>query len=284
MPDTHRTWPIGKRYDGGVVVARAEHIAAFARATGDENPAFFGPDAVAPLVFHMRLFRDLAFETLLDPELSLDVMRLVHGEHDVTFHAPIHAGDRVAVDAVLDDVAEKASGTIVVLRYTASVLDLPVLQARSSFFVRGASRRTGEATSRSTPSLRPDPDVERRIEVAPDQSYRYADASLDTNPIHVDPDFARAVGFPDVILQGLATMAMTGAAATDALAGGDPLRVQRFNARFVRPVFNGAHLRVGFWKRSDGSFDLETTDALAGTLHASGVVTLREVAREAGDR
>ena len=32
-----------------------------------------------------------------------------------------------------------------------------------------------------------------------DQSYRYAKASLDDNPIHVDPDTAKAAGLPNVI-------------------------------------------------------------------------------------
>jgi acyl dehydratase len=284
MSETKRTWPLGKRYDGGEALVEAEHIVAFALATNDENPSYFGTNALAPPIFHMRLFRDLVLEILLDPELSLDVMRLVHGEHDVSFFAPIRAGDRVAVGASLDHVAEKATGTVVVLRYTAHIRGEPVLEARSSFFVRRSSPRVEDGHRRSTPSTRGEAEIERRIDVGLDQSYRYAEASLDSNPIHVQPEVARAVGFDDVILQGLATMAMTGAGAIWALAEGDPLRLERFAVRFVRPVYNGAHLRAGFWRRPDGSFDVETSDLASGALHLGGVVSLRHTALGASGR
>ena len=52
----------------------------------------------------------------------------------------------------------------------------------------------------------------------------YADGSGDHNPIHVDPDFAKGVGLPGIILQGLCTMAFNFKAVQDEVAGGDPLR------------------------------------------------------------
>ena len=47
------------------------------------------------------------------------------------------------------------------------------------------------------------------LKVTPDRyvTYRYAGASGDFNPIHIDEEFARSVGFPGRILHGLWTMA-----------------------------------------------------------------------------
>src|SRR6202012_3138145 len=57
--------------------------------------------------------------------------------------------------------------------------------------------------------LRGDMDEHREMTVTPGRylTYRYAGASGDFNPIHLDDEFARAVGLPGRILHGLWTMA-----------------------------------------------------------------------------
>src|SRR5881227_4458473 len=64
------------------------------------------------------------------------------------------------------------------------------------------------------------------LRVTPDKylTVRYAGASGDFNPIHIDEDFARSVGLPGRILHGLYTMAQVARAQTDAAGGPDKLR------------------------------------------------------------
>jgi len=71
------------------------------------------------------------------------------------------------------------------------------------------------------------------LKVTPDKylPHRYAGASGDFNPIHIDPDFARQVGLPRNILHGLYTMALV-ARANAALAGGDPRALKRLKVQF----------------------------------------------------
>lgn len=61
--------------------------------------------------------------------------------------------------------------------------------------------------------------------------HRYAGASGDFNPIHIDPDFARSVGLPGNILHGLYGIALVARAAT-AAAGGDPSALRRLGVQF----------------------------------------------------
>ncbi len=63
---------------------------------------------------------------------------------------------------------------------------------------------------------------------------RYAEASLDGNPIHQDEGFARGVGLPDVIAHGMWTMGAVGTVVSD--WAGDPGRVLEFGTRFTKPV------------------------------------------------
>jgi acyl dehydratase len=65
-----------------------------------------------------------------------------------------------------------------------------------------------------------------RVSVTPDKylTNRYAGASGDFNPIHIDEEFARAVGLPGRILHGLWTMAQVARAQTEAAGGPQHLK------------------------------------------------------------
>ena len=71
------------------------------------------------------------------------------------------------------------------------------------------------------------------LRVTPDKylPHRYAGASGDFNPIHIDPEFAKAVGLPNTILHGLYMMGLTARAATEA-SGGDPKSLKRLSVQF----------------------------------------------------
>ena len=71
------------------------------------------------------------------------------------------------------------------------------------------------------------------LRVTPDKylPHRYAGASGDFNPIHIDPEFAKAVGLPGNILHGLYSMAQVARAHTDA-AGGDPCALRSLSVQF----------------------------------------------------
>jgi acyl dehydratase len=70
------------------------------------------------------------------------------------------------------------------------------------------------------------------LKVTPDRylTARYAGASGDFNPIHIDEDFARSVGLPGRILHGLWTMAQVARAQTEAAGG--PQHLKRLTVQF----------------------------------------------------
>src|SRR5215510_4170129 len=73
---------IGKTLSTGSAVVDAEHVAAFARALRDPNPAYHGPDATtAPLTYPIAFMAQaMAGGTNTFLELDLNFMTLVHGE------------------------------------------------------------------------------------------------------------------------------------------------------------------------------------------------------------
>ena len=70
------------------------------------------------------------------------------------------------------------------------------------------------------------------MKLTPDRyvTYRYAGASGDFNPIHIDEEFATSVGLPGRILHGLWTMAQVARAQTEAAGG--PESLKRLSVQF----------------------------------------------------
>jgi acyl dehydratase len=105
------------------------------------------------------------------------------------------------------------------------------------------------------------------LRVTPDKylTARYAGASGDFNPIHIDEEFARAVGLPGRILHGLWTMAQVARAQTDAAGG--PEHLKRLSVQFrgmgvpeQEVVVSGSVREV-----ADGRMVVDTVAEQAGT-------------------
>jgi acyl dehydratase len=77
-------------------------------------------------------------------------------------------------------------------------------------------------------------DAVPELRVIPDKyvTNRYAGASGDFNPIHIDPEFAKSVGLPGNILHGLYSMGLVAIAAAQGLGGGDPRAMKKLSVQF----------------------------------------------------
>lgn len=70
----------------------------------------------------------------------------------------------------------------------------------------------------------------------PEDLVRYAQASGDSNPLHLDPEFARQAGFADLVVHGMLNMAHLGRLLTDHFSAE---RIRSFSARFEGVVLVG---------------------------------------------
>jgi acyl dehydratase len=96
--------------------------------------------------------------------------------------------------------------------------------------------------------------VDIELKVTPDKylPHRYAGASGDFNPIHIDPQFAQEVGLPSNILHGLYSMAQVARACTSA-AGGDPRSLRRLSVQFRGMGFPEQEMTVTGTAKESGS-------------------------------
>src|SRR6267142_142989 len=105
-----------------------------------------------------------------------------------------------------------------------------------------------------------------QLSVTPDKylTVRYAGASGDFNPIHIDEEFARAVGLPGRILHGLWTMAQVARAQTEAAGG--PQHLKRLAVQFRGMGLPEQEVVVGGTVReaADGRTVIDTVAEQAG--------------------
>jgi acyl dehydratase len=266
----------GKEFPVKSFEVTAGRIEAFARATNDDNEVYFkGDESVASPVFPVVSAFDSFMEASMDADLGADLLRLVHGAEEHVLLKPIRPGDILTVTPVLETIETKDSGETftVSAKQTDSGGDL-VAEVRGTMFIRGTgSRRKAAAEAAAT---EPDHDIvfEETTKVDDDQPARYAEASGDHNPIHLDPDTAKMAGLPGVILHGMCTMAIATKAAVNGLAGGDPTRVRRVAVRFSRPVLPGRELTTRLWKTGASAYGFETYNSKGSAVIKGGVVEI----------
>lgn len=277
------TGAVGRTYPSSAYLVTAEAIRAYAAATNEDNPVFTGAEPVAPPAFPVVPGASILAAALFDPELGINLARLVHGEEDHRLHAPIRPGDQLAVAGSLEAIDIKESGETFTV-YTSLTNQDGVLAAelRSMMFVRGSGSRSRAA---GAGEAAPEPELAFSAvqKVDEDQTYRYAEASGDHNPIHTDPEFARnAAGLPGIILHGMATMAFAGKVILDEACAGDPARLQRLKVRFSKPVFPGETLTTRVWLAPGGAsggvvtYEFETLNTRGSAVLKNGVAEVRE--------
>jgi acyl dehydratase len=98
--------------------------------------------------------------------------------------------------------------------------------------------------------------------------------SGDYNPLHADPEVARAAGFKRPILHGLCTFGMAAHAVLRAGCEYDAARIKAMAVRFTSPVYPGETIRFQFWKRAEKLHLRARIDARDMIVLNNGIVDL----------
>jgi acyl dehydratase len=240
-----------------------DRLVQYAEATNDPIAAHRAGD-LAPPVFAIVP----VFQALLEPALEvvpLSVLgRVLHGEQDFRFHRPIRPGDVLVSRGKMTGFEGLPNGTrcCTYLETRDERGELVVEQYVTSF-IRGFDdgRRIGELSPghKLDESARSGaPTAEFTQHVDDDQTFRYAPASGDPMPIHVDEQVARDAGLPGIIAHGFCMLAFTSWGVLEELGAADCSRLKRLAVRFSKPVLPGQVIHTRVWQTGPGSFGFET--------------------------
>ncbi len=189
---------------------------------------------------------------LSDPKAGADWKRLLHGEQSVQTLRPLPPAGTVVGRTRVTDVIDKGEGKGALVYTVREITDQAsgTVYARqeSTTFLRGDGGFGGPSGPVRTPHRLPDraPDRTVTLRTLPQAALIYR-LSGDYNPLHADPDVARAGGFERPILHGMCTFGIAGYALVQGAAGGDPDRVTAVAARFTAPVYPGETIATELW-------------------------------------
>ncbi len=242
---------LGKVYPEVRYKVELEAMKAYALATNEDNPLLVGPGAeMASPMFAVVWLAEPMMHCLFDGELIADanIGRMVHGGQDMRFVQVVRAGQTIVTKARVAGIEEKSTGELLHIALESKTEEgEQVLEATASFFFRGPPDPERAKSKRIEETL-PDAGLfESQLRVDSDQTFRYAEASGDRNPIHTDEDTARMMGFDGIIVHGLCTMALAQKAVIDGALDGRPERLRRLQVQFAKPVSPGDVLDLRAW-------------------------------------
>lgn len=267
---------IGKQFGPHACAVTQGGIDAYALVTGGgANPAYAGGMAPPsyPVVYELPVLEKIWSDPALnggEEQARNNVLMLVHGDQRMAFHRPLRAGDEVSFTAHIDGIEDKGSGEVLALRTESRAGGELVCESKWGLFIRGigSGKKPGAGKKPSAPSAKPAAEeaapeavFKSVVEIPADITPRYAAASNDRNPIHLDGDVAKAAGLKGVVVHGLCTMSTVMQSLIDGHLGGAPERLKSLAVRFSAPVYPGDTLTLECRDAGGGAVSFEVAGA-----------------------
>jgi acyl dehydratase len=233
----------------------------------DETPQVLPTFGNVAQTFHMT-----APPTVKFPGIDIELSKVLHASEAVSVPGPIPPSGTGRAVTRFTEIWDKGKAAVIWSETTVTTLDGdPLWTQKRSIFARGEGGFGGERGP-STSAAPPDraPDVELSIPTLPQQALLYRLCG-DRNPLHSDPGFASAAGFPKPILHGLCTYGIGAKALVDEFLDGDVSRVASYGARFAGVLYPGETLKASVWKDGDRLLAVLTAPRRDDAVVLSGV-------------
>ncbi|WP_112469385.1 MaoC/PaaZ C-terminal domain-containing protein [Streptomyces triticisoli] len=186
------------------------------------------------------------------PGIDIDLGRILHAGQELTVHRPLPASGSATVSSRIAEVWDKGKAAVIVLESAAADPQGEALWTTTmQIWARGEGGFGGDPGP-ETPWSAPDRPADTVLDTptTPRQALLYR-LNGDLNPLHADPEFARAAGFDRPILHGLASYGLVCKALVDGLLDGDVTRLNQLSVRFAGPLLPGETIRTEVWRDAE---------------------------------
>ncbi|XP_050514402.1 peroxisomal multifunctional enzyme type 2 isoform X1 [Diabrotica virgifera virgifera] len=213
--------------------------------------------SVLPTFFIMPAMQVLFTNPFGDiiPGKQVSLENILHGEQYIEIFGDVPLDGKLTSKSKVVDVLDKGSGAVI-------INDVETFDNNGNLICRnqivsfavGAGNFGGPRTSaklvpcQDKPNRSPDASLSHKTNLDQAALYRL---SGDYNPLHIDPNMAKVVGYDVPILHGLCTMGISVRLVLSAYASHDTSLFKAVKARFVKPVLPGQTLKVDMWREGN---------------------------------
>jgi NAD(P)-dependent dehydrogenase (short-subunit alcohol dehydrogenase family)/acyl dehydratase len=197
---------------------------------------------------------------------NMNLAGILHGEQELIFHNPIPTSGTLCTEGKITHYYDKgAKGALVVAESeTTDATGQRLFTNIITVFARLDGGFGGEAAPPKAVEF-PEREPDFSVDAAPSPSqpllYRL---SGDIFQLHVDPEFAKMVGFERPIMHGLCTHGFACRALMASLTPGKPELVRRLACRFTKTLYPGDPIRTLIWKTAEGKAVWRTINTRTG--------------------
>ena len=186
-------------------------------------------------------------------ESGINYLLVLHGEQRLKMYEPLPHSADILVDSSVKGVFDKGKekGALIITETDIKLKENENLLCKlsSTTFARGDGGFGGPSDGAPEPHLIPErkSDDEFSADTEPNQALIYR-LSGDRNPLHSDPEIAKAAGFDVPILHGLCTYGTACRTIISNVCDYDSTLIEEFNVRFSSPVYPGEKISTEIWK------------------------------------
>ena len=287
---------IGHKTATSSQVINEDEVALYLQSIGSSNP-YYKENKVAPNIFNVVQEIGLVesiwkMNDLYESaeEMERCVLMLVHGEQTMNFSRLLNIGETINSYALIENIQQKGLNNILKLKVVHLDSDQNEVGDSSwTLFIRASESEIAKAkeltknkppkTKKEPRAPEPEPDyvLKSDFHIEDGITYKYAEASKDQNPIHIDHETAKKAGLKGIIVHGLCTMAMTMDNIIDKHLDSNPEKISSITLRFSSPVWPGDLLTVKGWNKDDLkllNFEVENQSEVK--VIKSGKISLRD--------
>ena len=217
-----------------------EDVRLYASATNDD-PSRYSEESLIPPLFVSRLIHPFLIDTILDPRLEMNILKMVHGELEIKWIAPVFVKDRLRLRMEIKEIIDTKAGELLKISFIILKDNSEVAEAIAGLLIRSPQERE---KGKSDGEEKREVILKKSIQTEGDQALRYAEASLDNNLIHTSNLFAKISGLKRTILHGVCGFAITCNELIKEFCNNDSARIVSMKGRFAHPIYPGDTLTL----------------------------------------
>jgi acyl dehydratase len=236
----------------------------YAAAIGDNNPEYFCDEKEGGIIAHPMFTVAITWPIIGSINKFIDTDKfptevlsfLVHYTEHIIFHNPVRPDDELVINGEIAAILPHKAGTYLVLKLEAqNNTGLPVFTEFTGAMLRGVECKGGGQGEENLPEIlkldeeaqKADPEKvewDKKVYIDRLAPYVYDGCTDIVFPIHTSEQFARAVGLPDIIYQGTATLAHCARELINKEGGENPLRLKEIYCRFTGMVIPDSNINI----------------------------------------